>query len=203
MSQSTKPQHPKLIYDREGQETIRSTIFWLALILVAGCAAFNVFLPNSDINIGIGAYIVVFSSMVLLLYGGRAIWAIATGSEERSDYLIVGVCISWFVTEAREILVIIARLADLSPAILNSDLLNFLKLGYPIAAVYHVLPRGAADGTVPRGNKAVVVTAFVIATVLAVALVSIKPETAWLIERMPMWMKDVWRTSAASGNTPS
>ncbi len=185
-----------LIYDDNRPENIRSTIAWLAGILAFGLLGFNVFLPNNDVNIGIGVLIVSFSTMVLTLYGVAAARAILTGSVKHTDYLIVGICLSWFATEGREIVVIIARLANLSPAILNSDFLLYLKLLYPIAAILHVLPKGAVDGVVPKGNKVVVISTFAIATVLAVVVVSIKPDTTDLIEKIPMWLKDYWRTGA-------
>lgn len=69
-----------LIYDDNRPENIRSIILWTAFFLLVGYIGFNVFLPNNDMNIGIGVLQFVFATMVLCFYGWAALKAIFTGS---------------------------------------------------------------------------------------------------------------------------
>jgi hypothetical protein len=178
-------------------ENIRSIIAGISVVLVAGMIGFNVVLPNNDINIGIGVLIVCTASMVLCIYGGPAFRAVASGSAEGTDYLIVGICLSWLATDLREVLVIVGRLANFPPSLFNAEFWAPIKLLYPIAAVLHVLPKGALDGVVPKGNKLVVLWTFACATLIALAVLAYHPNTSDLIDRMPMWMRDYWGTGQA------
>ena len=178
-------------------ENIRSIIAWISMVLMAGMVGFNVVLPNNDINIGVGVLIVCTASMVLCIYGRPALRAVASGSAEGTDYLIVGICLSWVATDLREVLVIVGRLANLPPTLFNAEFWAPIKLLYPIAAVLHVLPKGALDGVVPKGNKLVVFWTFACATLLALGVLVYHPNTSDLIERMPVWMRDYWGTGQA------
>lgn len=194
-----------LIYDDTRPETIRSTIYLSTLVLILGYVALNVFLPNSDVNIVVGVLQAVMASMVLCYYIAAAIRAVVTGSSANTDFLIVGIVLSWISTDGQAILALLARLSGFPPALMNSELFAPLKLLSVIAAVLHVVPKGAANGVVPQGNKAAVAGFFVLAMMLATALVVTKPDPTFLIDRAPAWMRDFWETGAlqTTGDPPA
>lgn len=192
-----------LIYDRTTPETIRSTIYLSALILIVGYTALNVFLPNNDMNLIVGMMQVVMATMVLCYYIVAAIKAVFTGSSKNVDFLIVGIVLSWISTDGQAALALLARLSGFPPALMNSELFPPLKLLSVIAAILHVIPRGAADGVVPKSNKATVVGFVLVSLILAAILVVAKPDPTEFINSTPPWMRDFWETGQVSGVTPS
>lgn len=154
MSQSGNGGLPKrhTVYDDPGPENIRSTIGWAVLALTIGDVIGNIFLPNNDLNIAVSAA----AKMCLYYYVPRAVYAIWIGSTKPSGYLIVGVVLSWFSQDGQAILSVMACLSRFSPTLMNSELFSRLKLITVVAAICHVVPRGAADCTVPRRDKATV-----------------------------------------------
>lgn len=183
-----------LIYDRERPETIRSTIYLSSLILVTGYVILNIFMPNNDMNLIVGVMQVVGATMVLCYYIWAAIKAIFTGSSANVDFLIVGIVLSWISTDGQAALALLARLSNFPPTLMNSELFPPLKLLSVIAAILHVIPRGAADGVVPASNKASVAAFMVVSVVLATALVMTKPDPTNMINNAPQWMRDFWQT---------
>lgn len=192
-----------LIYDRTTPETIRSTIYLSALILIIGYCTLNVFLPNNDMNLIVGMMQVVMATMVLCYYIVAAIKAVFTGSSKNVDFLIVGIVLSWISTDGQAALALLARLSGFPPALMNSELFPPLKLLSVIAAILHVIPRGAADGVVPKSNKATVVGFVLVSLILAAILVVAKPDPTNFINSTPPWMRDFWETGQVSADTPS
>ncbi|GJE25369.1 hypothetical protein [Methylobacterium organophilum] len=103
---------------------------------------------------------------------------------------------SWISQDGQAWLRVISRLSNFNPAFVNSEIFGLVKLVTVVAAVLHIVPKGAVNGVIPRGNTYSVVVAFLVAAVLAVGLLSWKPKPQPQIERMPGWTRDLFQTGA-------
>ena len=137
-----------------------------------------------------------FATMAVSYYILAALRAVWTGSRANTDYLIVGICLSWISQDSLAWLRVVSRLSGFDPTFLNSEIFAPVKLLSVIAAVLHVIPKGAADGVVPQGNKKAVVWSFVVAALLASLILIAKPDPRPLIQLMPGWSRDAFRTGA-------
>lgn len=182
------------IYDSDKPENIRSIIAWLIGLLAFGYIVLNSFIPNSDMNIGIDVLLTVMALSALTFYISAAIRAILTGSRIYIDYLIVAIALSWLSQGGQAALRVITRLSGFDPAFVNNELFGLFKLMSVIAAVLHILPRGAADGVVPKSNTATVLGSFMFAAVLAVTVVVTKPDPRPLIDQSLPWIGDWFRS---------
>lgn len=187
------------IYDQDRPENIRGVIGWTVLLLAIGYVAFNAVFPNNDVNIAVDVLVGVFATMALSYYVGAAIRAIWVGSRANTDYLIVGICLSWMSQDGQAWLRVISRLSGFDLSFTNSELFGPVKLLSIIAAVLHVIPRGAANGVVPQGNKKAVAWSFAVAALLAGTILITKPDPRPLIKMMPGWTRDAFQT----GSLPS
>lgn len=183
-------------------ENIRGVIGWTVLLLTAGYVVFNAFYPNNDVNIAVDILVGVFATMAVSYYVAAALKAVWTGSRANTDYLIVGICLSWISQDSLAWLRVVSRLSGFDPAFLNSELFAPVKLLSVIAAVLHVIPKGAANGVVPRGNRSAVAVAFGVALVLAGVILTVRPDPRPLIQMMPDWSRDFFRTGSIKATTP-
>ena len=184
------------IYDQDGSENIRGVIGWTVFFLAVGYVAFNAVLPNNDVNIAVDVLVGVFATMALTYYVGAAARAIWSGSRANTDYLIVGICLSWMSQDGQAWLRVVSRLSGFDLAFTNSELFGPVKLLSVIAAVLHVIPKGAANGIVPRGNRNAVGWSMAIAVLIAGLILAIKPDPKPLIQMMPSWTRDAFHTGA-------
>lgn len=184
------------IYDDDRPENIRGVIFWTVLFLTIGYVAFNAVSPNNDVNIAVDILVGTFATMALVYYIGAAAKAIWTGSRANTDYLIVGICLSWASQDGQAWLRVVSRLSGFDLAFTNSELFAPVKLLSVIAAILHVIPKGAADGVVPQGNKKSVLWSFAFAISLAGLVLFFKPDPRPWIKMMPSWSKDMFHTGA-------
>ena len=193
------------VYDDPGPENVRSTLGWTALALVAAYVVGNTFLPNNDLNVAVSILVSATSTMCLCYYAPRAVYALWTGSAAPSDYLIVGVVLSWFSQDGQAVLSVMARLSGFSPVLMNSELFGIFKLITVLAAICHVVPRGAADGVVPRSDKVAVYGFLGVAILLAVAVLAIRPDPMPFIDRLPSWSRDFFQTGnlQTTGDPPA
>ena len=182
------------IYDSDKPENIRSIIAWLIGFLTFGYIALNAFVPNGDMNIGIDVLLTVMALSALSYYIAAALRAIISGSRVYIDFLIVAISLSWLSQGGQAALRVITRLSGFDPAFVNNELFGVFKLMSVIAAVLHILPRGAADGVVPKSNTATVLGSFLFAAVLAVTVVVTKPDPKPLIDRSLPWIGDWFRS---------
>lgn len=182
------------IYDDDRPENIRSTIGWTVAILTIGYILINAFVPNNDINIAVDVLVGVMATMALVYYLGAAVRAVWTGSQANTDYLIVGITLSWLSQDGQAWMRVVARLSQFDPAFLNSELFAPLKLLSVVAAVLHVIPRGAANGVVPTGDRVAVGIALLVAAVLSVGILTLRPDPRPMIQNAPIWMKDLFQT---------
>lgn len=184
------------IYDRDEPENIRGVIGWTVFCLALGYIAFNAMFPNNDVNIAVDILIGVFATMALTYYIGAAARAIWVGSRANTDYLIVGICLSWMSQDGQAWLRVISRLSGFNLAFTNSELFGPVKLLSIIAAVLHVIPRGAANGVVPQGNKKAVIWSLIIAVTLVGLVLVVRPDPKPLIDMMPGWTRDAFHTGS-------
>lgn len=191
-----------LIYHDPRPENIRSIIVWTAFVLGCGYVALNAVLPNNDMNIAVDILIGVMALVVLSFYVRAAFLAIWTGSEKNTDYLIVGIALSWMSQDGQAWLRAILRLSGFSQTFANSELFVPIKLLSVVAAVLHIVPKGAANGVVPRGNTYAVAVGLVVAAALVTATLIYKPDVHPLIDRMPAWTRDMFRTGFAPSSGP-
>lgn len=189
----------------QAHENIRGVIWWTVIFMGAGFLALNAFHPNNDVNIAVDILIGVMSTMALSFYIFTAIKAVWTGSRAHVDYLIVGIALSWLSQDGQAWLRVISRLSGFDPAFVNSELFAPIKLLSVVAAVLHVVPKGAANGVVPRGNSAAVAASFVVAAVIATLVLTFKPNPKPYIDMMPGWSRDFFQTGgrAVPGASPS
>lgn len=192
-----------LIYHDPRPENIRSVILWTAFVLACGYVALNAILPNNDLNIAVDILIGVMAAVVLTFYIKAAWLALWTGSRTNTDYLIVGIALSWLSQDGQAWLRTILRLSNFSPAFANSELFVPIKLLTVVAAVLHIVPKGAANGIVPRGNTNSVLIGFGIAVALIFGTLVYRPDVGPWIDRMPPWTRDLFRTGAIPTGSPS
>ncbi|EHP94853.1 hypothetical protein [Methylorubrum extorquens] len=191
-----------LIYHDPSPENIRSVIAWTAFLLGCGYVTLNAVLPNNDLNIAVDILIGVMATLVLGFYFWTFVLAIWTGSRKNTDFLIVGIALSWMSQDGQAWLRVILRMSGFSPAFANSELFVPIKLLSVIAAVLHIIPKGAANGVVPRGNTFSVLAGFGVAAALVLGALVIRPDVQPVIDRMPPWTRDLFRTGAIPTGPP-
>lgn len=190
----------KGIYNDDRPENVRSTIGWVCFLLVIAFVGSNAFYPNSDINIGLDTMIGVLGLYVVLKYLRRSVFTILNGGGDASDFLIVGVLLSWLGQALRAGGSIVTRLSGFDAVWINSEVWGWMKIITVIAAVCHVVPAGAikANGreSVPAPSRFGLAGAFFISFVLTIALLAAKPDPRPWIDRMPGWSRDMFNTGA-------
>lgn len=186
------------IYNDNSPENVRSTIWGVCIFLIFGYGFVNVFAPNNDVNMGLDTIIGVLSLYVVFKYLRRSVLTILTGSGDSSDFLIVGVCLSWLSQSGRAAGSIVTRLSGFDPAWLNSEYFGIVKMITIVAAVCHVVPAGAikANGreSVPAPSRYGLAFTFLISFVLIFALLSYKPDLKPWVDKMPAWSRDMFQT---------
>lgn len=192
-----------LIYDDPRPENIRGVIAWTVFALGCGYVALNAVLPNNDLNIAVDILIGVMAMVVLSFYIKAAWLALWTGSHTNTDYLIVGIALSWLSQDGQAWLRALLRLSNFNPAFANSEFFVPIKLLTVVAAVLHIVPKGAANGVVPKGNTMSVVFGFGVAAALVVGTLVIRPDVQPVIDRMPPWTRDLFRTGAVPSEPPT
>lgn len=184
------------VYDAPGPENVRSVIGWSSLVLLLLYVGLNAAAPNNDVNIVLSIVQGTMATMVLFFYLPRAIYAIWIASQDKQDYLIVGIVLGWLATDGQAWLTGVARLAGLPPAFMNSEFFAIPKVIYIVAAVMHVIPRGAANGVIPRGNKAFAAMCFAASVGLSIVTLAVRPDPRPLIDMMPAWTRDMFKTGS-------
>lgn len=191
-----------LIYHDPTPENIRSVIAWAAFVIGCGYLVLNVALPNNDVNIAVDILIGVMALVVLAFYIPAALLALWTGSRANTDYLIVGIALSWMSQDGQAWLRAILRLSNFNPAFANSEFFVPIKLLSVVAAVLHIVPRGAANGIVPKGNTASVLVGFGLASLLVFVTLIYRPDVQPMIDRLPGWTRDLFHTGAIPTEPP-
>lgn len=195
------------IYNDDSPENVRSTIGWVCFLLIVGYVCFNVFSKNNDVNLGLDTIIGVLGLYVVFKYLRRSVITILTGSGDASDFLIVGVLLSWLSQSGRAAGSIVTRLSGFDPAWLNSEYFGIVKLITIVAAVCHVVPAGAikANGreSVPAPSRYGLAFTFLISFALVFVLLAYKPDLKPWVDRMPAWSRDMFQTGQKATPEPS
>lgn len=184
--------------DYKRRADVRSTILWSCFLLGLAYLALNVFFPNNDVNIALDAVIAVLSIYVVAKYTVKSALAIFSGEADSGSFLIVGVFLSWMTQSGRATGSIISRLSGFDPSWLNSEFFGWVKLATIFAAICHVVAAGAIrrDGkeSVPAPSRYGLGITLVISFVVAAGLLAFKPNVKPLIDDMPGWSRDMFRT---------
>ncbi|TXN78281.1 hypothetical protein [Methylobacterium sp. WL8] len=175
---------------------IRSSASWVIGIVAFIYLIADIVLANNDLNIAVDVVLCVIAFMALCYYSVRAAVAVWTGSQAYVDYLIVAIALGWMSQSGQAGLRAIARLSGFDRTFTDSEIFGILKLMSIVAALMHILPRGAANGQVPKSNRTVIVGGLIFAIVAAVTVVTVHPDPKPLIEMMPMWSRDTFRTGS-------
>lgn len=191
-----------MIYNDPRPEQIRGTIYFSALILFAGYQCLNAFVPNADLILATRTLAVGFYTAVLYIYGPDAWRALTAPKPKRSDFLIVGIWVSFASHDAQSLYSILYRLAP-SQWLLNSEVVSPIVLLAVIGAILHISAPGAVDGTVPRRNRMALGFGVGIATIMVAVLLVTRPDIGPLLERTRPWIGDWWSTGALLGNPAS
>lgn len=144
---------------------------------MAGYQCINVFVPNADLILATRTLAVGFYTAVLYFYGPDAWRALTSPKPKRSDFLIVGIWVSFASHDAQSLYSILYRLAP-SQWLLNSEVVSPIVLLAVIGAILHNSAPGAVDGTVPRRNRVALGIGIGIATIMIAVLLSPGPTSA-------------------------
>lgn len=175
---------------------IRSSASWVIGIVAFVYLIADIVLANNDLNIAVDVVLCVIAFMALCYYFVRSVVAVWTGSQAYVDYLIVAIALGWMSQSGQAGLRAVARLSGFDRTFTDSEIFGILKLASIVAALMHILPRGAANGQVPKSNRTVIVCGLIFAVVAAITVVAIHPDPKPLIDMMPMWSRDTFRTGA-------
>lgn len=182
-------------YAHQGPENIRSIIGWCLLLLLLGFVVLNALLPNNDFNIAVDTLLFVLGIVALAFYIGPASKALWRGSQDPTDYLIVGIALSWISQDIQAPLRVITRLTNFDPVWVNSEVFALAKLMSVVAAVLHIIPKDAIRGAIPKGNGYVVAASFMVAAGFAAFILVARPDPRpWIHNHMPWWSRDMFGT---------
>lgn len=184
-----------MIYNDPRPERIRGTIYLSVLLLFAVYQVINAFVPNADLILATRTLGAGFYATVLYVYGPDAWKALTAPHPKRSDFLIVGIWISFASQLGQSIYSILYRLAP-SQWFLNSEVVSWIVLGSVVASILHVSAPGAVDGTVPRRNRIALGVGVGLATITVAFLLVTRPDIGPLLERTRPYIGDFWSTGA-------
>lgn len=187
-----------MIYNDERPELIRGRI-WLALLgLFAAFGVIALFLPNADTIMAAHVFRMAACSTVVVVYWTDAWEAVKKAEPERTDYLIVGIWLSFLSNAFQSLQGIVGRMGGLPSWWLNNDLIAPTLAASVIAAVLHVSAPGAVDGVVPRRNRIAMGVSFGIAVLLMGSLTLAQPDISPWLDRVRPYISGV-----ASGGVPT
>ena len=186
--------------DYNERANVRSTILWSCLLMGLAYVAFNAFFANNDVNIGLDAIICVLSLYVVAKYTVKSTLAIFSGEADSGSFLIVGVFLSWLTQSGRAAGSVVSRLSGFDPTWLNSEFFGWVKIATIFAAICHVVAAGAIqrDGkeSVPAPSRHGLGVTLVVAFGLAAFLIAYKPDLRPVIDALPKWSIDTFRTGS-------
>lgn len=191
-----------MIYDNNGKpEHIRSLLYLSVLFLFAGYQCINFFVPNADMILAVRVLATGFYAGVLYVYGGDARQAFFSPTPKRSDFLVVGIWISFLSHFLQCLYSIIYRLSP-SEWLLYSEVVSPIVLLSVVAAVLHVSAPGAVDGIVPRRNKIALGVSVGFAAVVVVGLLVSRPNLQPYIQDLKPYISDWWGTEGDRSDDP-
>lgn len=190
-----------MIYN-QGPDGIRQVLYLTALLLLIGYQTINAFVPNADMIVATRILAAGFYSAVVFAYAGDAWEAVRAPKPQKSDFLIVGIWLSFLSHLMQTIYAIIYRLADAPLWLLNAEVVPFIVGASILAAMLHIVATGAIEGEVPRRSQVALGIGVGMAVILVGAILATRPDIAPVIERTRPWIGDWWKTGAAPGAPP-
>lgn len=191
-----------MIYNDPRPERIRGTIYLSAILLLAGYQLINAFVPNADMIVATRTLAAGFYAVVLYVYAADAWRATMKPEPRRSDFLIVGIWLSFLSHFGQTVYSLVYRLADAPGWLLNAEIVPFIVLFSVLGAVLHVAAPGSVDGTVPRRNRIALGIGVGLAVLTVMALLITRPDIKPLIERARPFIGDWWKTGELPGGRP-
>lgn len=184
-----------MIYNDDRPARIRGTIYFSILLLFIAYQCVNFFVPNADLILATRTMAAGFYASVLYVYGMDAWRALTAPNPKRTDFLIVGIWISFASHLSQCLYSIMYRLAP-TQWLLNSEVVSPIVLLGVVAAILHVSAPGAVDGTVPRRNRVALGSGIGVATIFVALLLITRPDIGPLLERARPWISDWWTTGS-------
>ncbi len=213
-----------MIYNDTRPEGIRGTVYLTVLTLLFGYQFANVFVSNADMIISVRILAASMYSAVIYIYAPDAIEALRRPNEPpgleglttverdlrmqlnrermRSDFLILGIWLSFLSQFFQNVYAVLARLAGMPQWFINSEILGPTILMSVVAAALHLTIPGGADGIVPRRNRYSLGAGVAVAIMLTGVTVSARPDVAPYLERARPWIGDWWHTGQAPAALP-
>lgn len=174
-------------------ERIRRTIYLSVAGLLVGYQAVNAFVPNSEMILATRVLALGFYATVLYVYGPDAWRALFSRHPKRSDFLVIGIFVSFLSHFGQSFYSILYRLAP-STWLFNSEFLAVVVQLSIVAAMLHVTAPGAVDGTVPRRNRIALGIGVGLATLAVGGVLLSRPDVAPVLDRLRPYIGDFWRT---------
>lgn len=144
---------------------------WLSFVVLAiGALLFGTLLDDGELTLALRILQASASAGVVYCYARAAYFAFRVEEPIGSDYLIVGILLSFFSMFCQAIYSIVYRLLGGPTWMLYSEVAAPFVLISVIAAVLHVTAPGAVDGRVPPKNRITVGICFAIAVACVLTL---------------------------------
>jgi hypothetical protein len=183
-----------MIYNDERPERIRGTIYLSAIVLFVGYQSINAFVPNADMILATRILATGFYSAVLYVYGRDAWGAFRKPEPKRSDFLIVGIWLSFLSHWCQNLYSLAYRLAQAPEWLLTAEVVSPIVMLSMVASVLHVAAPGAVDGTVPRRNRIALGIGIGLAVFAVAVLMATRPDIRPIIDRARPYIGDWFST---------
>lgn len=181
-----------MIFRSDRPARIRWTILLSAALLFVGYQAINAFVPNGDMILATRVLALGFYTTVLAVYAPEA-WRSIINGQQRTDFLIAGIWISFLSHAGQSLYSVAYRLAP-TPWLLNSEVVSPIVLLSVIASTLHVGYPGLVDGKIPRKNRITFGICVGAATCCVAALLVTRPDIGPLLDRARPYISDWWTT---------
>ncbi|WP_232629176.1 hypothetical protein [Methylobacterium sp. Leaf118] len=191
-----------MIYN-QGPEGIRQVLYLTSLLLVVGYQTINVFVPNADMIVSTRILAAGIYSTVVYAYARDAWEAVRKPEPDKSDYLILGIWLSFVSHLAQTTYAIIYRLADAPKWLLNAEVVPFIVGVSMVAAILHVAATGGIKEGVPRRSRVALGLGVGCAVIMVGAIIATRPDVAPVIERARPWIGDWFKTGSLGGPPPA
>ena len=185
-----------MIYNDNRPEGVRGTIYLSCLLLFAGYQLINAFVPNSDMIVGVRLLAMSIYGGVCYIYAKDAWIAFRAAKPERTDFLILGIWLSFFSQFLQNVYAVTARLAGMPAWFLNSEILGPCVLISVVAGILHIAMPDALRGQVPRRNRYALGLGVACAVLVLGAVTASKPDINPYLEPLRPWIGDFWHTGA-------
>ncbi|WP_191970289.1 hypothetical protein, partial [Methylobacterium planeticum] len=156
----------------------------------------NFFVPNADMIIAVRCIACASHGVVLYVYGHDAWLAFRKREPARSDYLILGIWLSFLSQILQSAFAILSRLSGMQSWFVNAEIWAPAILLSVTAAVLHTATPGALDGVVPRRNRIAMGVGLGFAILSVLGLVASKPDIRPYLDRARPYISDWFNTNA-------